>query len=323
MCHRLISMLLILSALTIPAARAQSAKWPSAPVRIVVAYPAGGPNDLIARAIGQQLTAAYQQPVIIENRPGASGTIGSEYVARATPDGYTLMLTATTHSMVNALYDKLSYDADKDFTAITKVGQSSLVLVVNPELPVRSVNELITLAKASPGKFAFASTGGGSTPHLAGEMFRLATNLDLIHVPYKGSAPAIVDLLGGQVQIMFETMPSAAPHIKSGKLRPIAVTTSTRSAEMPELPTISEAGLPGYEVSVWWGVVGPAKIPDTVAEQISQAVNKTLTTPEIRERFLKYSIEPVGTSPNQFQVALQNDIKKYAKIIKDGNIRAN
>ena len=317
--HRLISMLLALGALAISAAQAQPGKWPSAPVRIVVAYPAGGPNDLIARAIGQQLTATYQQPVIIENRPGASGTIGSEYVARATPDGYTLMLTATTHSMVNALYEKLSYDADKDFTAITKVGQSSLVLVVNPELPARSVNELIALAKASPGKFAFASTGGGSTPHLAGEMFRLATNLDLIHVPYKGSAPAIVDLLGGQVQIMFETMPSAAPH----KLRPIAVTTSTRSAEMPELPTISESGLPGYEVSVWWGVVGPAKIPAAVAELISQAVNKTLSTPEIRERFLKYSIEPVGSSPTQFQSALQSDIKKYAKIIKDGNIKAN
>ena len=320
--HRLISMLLALGALAISAAQAQPGKWPSAPVRIVVAYPAGGPNDLIARAIGQQLTATYQQPVIIENRPGASGTIGSEYVARATPDGYTLMLTATTHSMVNALYEKLSYDADKDFTAITKVGQSSLVLVVNPELPARSVNELIALAKASPGKFAFASTGGGSTPHLAGEMFRLATNLDLIHVPYKGSAPAIVDLLGGQVQIMFETMPSAAPHMKSGKLRPIAVTTSTRSAEMPELPTISESGLPGYEVSVWWGV-GPAKIPAAVAELISQAVNKTLSTPEIRERFLKYSIEPVGSSPTQFQSALQSDIKKYAKIIKDGNIKAN
>ena len=321
--HRLISMLLALGALAISAAQAQPGKWPSAPVRIVVAYPAGGPNDLIARAIGQQLTATYQQPVIIENRPGASGTIGSEYVARATPDGYTLMLTATTHSMVNALYEKLSYDADKDFTAITKVGQSSLVLVVNPELPARSVNELIALAKASPGKFAFASTGGGSTPHLAGEMFRLATNLDLIHVPYKGSAPAIVDLLGGQVQIMFETMPSAAPHMKSGKLRPIAVTTSTRSAEMPELPTISESGLPGYEVSVWWGVVGPAKIPAAVAELISQAVNKTLSTPEIRERFLKYSIEPVGSSPTQFQSALQSDIKKYAKIINDGNIKAN
>jgi len=321
--YHLTPLLLALSVLTPPVAQAQPTQWPSAQVRLIVAYPAGGPNDLIARAIGQQLTATYQQPVIVENRPGASGTIGSEYVARATPDGYTLMLTATTHSMVNALYDKLSYDADKDFTAITKVGQSSLVLVVNPELPARSVNELIALAKASPGKFAFASTGGGSTPHLAGEMFRLATNLDLIHVPYKGSAPAIVDLLGGQVQIMFETMPSAAPHIKSGKLRPIAVTTSTRSAEMPELPTISEAGLPGYEVSVWWGVVGPAKIPTRVAEQISQAVNKTLATPEIRERFLKYSIEAVGTSPDQFQVALQNDIKKYAKIIKDGNIRAN
>ena len=321
--HRFLSMLLALSALATPAAQAQTGKWPLAQVRIIVAYPAGGPNDLIARAIGQQLTATYQQPVIVENRPGASGTIGSEYVARAAPDGYTLMLSATTHSMVNALYDKLTYDADQDFTAITKVGQSSLVLVVNPDLPARSVKELIALAKAAPGKFAFASTGGGSTPHLAGEMFRIETNLDLIHVPYKGSAPAIVDLLGGQVQIMFETMPSAAPHIKSGKLRPIAVTTSTRSPEMPDLPTISESGLLGYEVSVWWGVLGPAKIPVALAEQISQAVNKTLTTPEIRERFLKYGIEAVGTSPSQFQVALQNDIKKYAKIIKDGNIKGN
>ena len=177
--YRLISVLLALSALAVPAARAQLNVWPSAPVRIIVAYPAGGPNDLIARAIAQQLTAIHQQPVIVENRAGASGTIGSEYTARAAPDGYTLMLAATTHSMVNALYEKLSYDADKDFTAITKVGQSSLVLVVNPDFPARSVNELIALAKASPGKFAFASTGSGSTPHLAGELFKLATNLNL------------------------------------------------------------------------------------------------------------------------------------------------
>ena len=302
---------------------AQSGDWPSGPVRIVVGYPAGGPNDLIARAVGQRLNTTLKQSVIIENRSGASGTIGSEYVARAVPDGYTLMLNATTHAMVNALYDKLPFDAEKDFTPITEVGKSSLVLVVNPELPVHSVKDLIALVGASPGKYAFASTGSGSTPHLSGEMFKQATGLDLIHVPYKGSAPAIVDLISGQVQIMFEVMPSAAPHIKSGKLRAIAVTTSTRNADMPELPTISESGLPGYEATVWWGIFGPAKMPASLSHKISNAVNATLTDPDIRERFAKLGIEPVGTTPEAFEAILQNDIRKYAKIIKEGNIHAN
>jgi len=233
------------------------------------------------------------------------------------------MLNATTHSMVNALYANLPFDADKDFTPITEVGKSSLVLVVNPQLPVHSVNDLIALVRASPGKYAFASTGSGSSPHLAGEMFKQATGLDLIHVPYKGSAPAIVDLMSGQVQIMFEVMPSAAPHIKSGKMRAIAVTTSARNADMPELPTISESGLPGYEVTVWWGIFGPAKMPAPLSDKISKAVNATLTDPEIRERFAKLGIEPVGTTPGEFQTMLQNDIAKYARIIKDGNIHAN
>ena len=308
---------------TISQVAAQSDDWPTGPIRIVVGYPPGGPNDLIARAIGQRLNSMLKQPVIIENRPGASGTIGSEYVARAMPDGYALMLNATTHSMVNALYDKLSFDADKDFTPITQVGKSSLVLVVNPELPVHSVGDLIALVRASPGRYAFASTGNGSSPHLAGEMFKQTTALDLIHVPYKGSAPAIVDLIGGQVQIMFEVMPSAAPHIKSGKLRAIAVSTSTRNAQMPELPTIDDSGLPGYEVTVWWGIFGPAKMPASLSEKISKSVNGTLADGEIRERFGKLGIEPVGTTPQAFQAMLQNDIRRYAKIIKDGNIHAN
>ena len=308
---------------TISQVAAQSDDWPTGPVRIVVGYPPGGPNDLIARAIGQRLNSMLKQPVIIENRPGTSGTIGLEYVARAMPDGYTLMLNATTHSMVNALYDKLSFDADKDFTPITQVGKSSLVLVVNPDLPVHSVGDLIAIVRASPGRYAFASTGNGSSPHLAGEMFKQTTALDLIHVPYKGSAPAIVDLIGGQVQIMFEVMPSAAPHIKSGKLRAIAVSTNTRNAQMPELPTIGDSGLPGYEVTVWWGIFGPAKMPASLSEKISKSVNGTLADAEIRERFGKLGIEPVGSTPQAFQAILQNDIRRYAKIIKDGNIHAN
>jgi tripartite-type tricarboxylate transporter receptor subunit TctC len=305
------------------AAGDKTVEWPDKPVKLVVGYPAGGPNDTIARAIGQRLMAADKQPVIVENKPGASGTIGSEYVARAAPDGYTLMLNATTHSMVNALYDKLSFDADRDFTPISMVGTSTLVLVANPDFPIRTVQDLIDKARAQPGKIAFASTGLGSSPHLAGEMFKQMMALDLIHVPYKGSAPAITDVIGGQVPIMFEALPSAAPFIKSGKLRAIAVTTNTRSAEFPDVPTMAQAGIPGFEITVWWGVFGPARIPPALATQISTAVNETLRTREIKTQFDALGITPAGSTPEQFRSVLQADIQKYGRIIKEAGIHAN
>jgi tripartite-type tricarboxylate transporter receptor subunit TctC len=268
------------------------------------------------------MSVALKQPVIIDNRPGASGTIGSEYVARAAPDGYTLMLNATTHAIVNALNEKLPFDADSDFTPISMVGRGSLVLVVHPDVPVHSVKDLVALAKASPGKIAFASTGSGSSPHLAGEMFMQAADVNLIHVPYKGSAPAISDLVGGQVQVMFEAMPSAAPHIKSGRLRAIAVSTAKRFPAMPELPTIAESGVPGFEVNVWWGIFAPAKLPRPLADRISAAVNATLSDPEIRARFATLGIEPAGTTSEEFRGVLQRDMKMYGKVIKDRGIRA-
>jgi tripartite-type tricarboxylate transporter receptor subunit TctC len=297
--------------------------WPDKPVKLVVGYPAGGPNDTIARGIGQRLAAAYKQPVIVENKPGASGTIGSEYVARAAPDGYTLMLNATTHSMVNALYSKLPFDADRDFTPVSMVGTSTLILVANPDFPIRTVQDLISRARAHPGKIAFASTGSGSSPHLAGEMFKQMLALDLTHVPYKGSAPAITDVIGGQVPIMFEALPSAAPFIKSGKLRAIAVTSGGRSAEFPDVPTMAEAGLPGFEITVWWGVFGPARMPPALAARISSAVNETLSTPEIKKQFHALGITPAGSTPESFRSVLQADIRKYGAIIKEANIHAN
>jgi len=300
-----------------------TAEWPDKPVKLVVGYPAGGPNDTIARAIGHQLTMTYKQPVIVENKPGASGNIGSEYVARAAPDGYTAMLNATTFSMVNALYQKLPFDADRDFTPISMVGTSTLVLVANPDSSIHSLQDLIDKARQQPGKVAFASTGIGSSPHLAGEMFKQMMGLDLLHVPYKGSAPAITDVIGGRVPIMFEALPSAAPFIKSGKLRAIAVTAGQRSAAFPNIPTMAEAGMPDFEITVWWGVFGPAGMPPTLANRMSAAVNATLDTPDIKAQFAALGITPAGSTPDQFRSVLRADIKKYGKIIKEANIHAN
>jgi len=319
--NTLLMLLLVLPALS--GAPANAEQWPAKPVKMVVGYPAGGPNDTIARAIGQRLTAAHEQPVIVENRPGASGTIGSEYVARAAPDGYTLMLNATTHSMVNALYEKLPFNADRDFTPISMVGTSSLVLVVNSDFPARTVQELIALARERPGKIAFASTGSGSSPHLAGEMFKQMMKLDLIHVPYRGSAPAITDVVGGQVPIMFEALPSAAPFIKSGKLRAIAVTTAARSKDFPDIPTMAEAGLPDFEITVWWGVFGPAGMQDRLAARISTEVNETLQTPKIEAQFNALGITPAGTTPKAFKSRFQADVRKYATIIREAGIHGN
>jgi tripartite-type tricarboxylate transporter receptor subunit TctC len=297
-----------------------AAAWPTGLVRIVVGYPPGGPNDLVARAVGQQLGIETKQPVIIDNRAGASGIIGAEYVARAAPDGQTLMLNASTHTTLNALYPKLSFDAYNDFTPITMVGTSTLVLVVNPEVPARTLKELIALIESRPGKIAFASTGFGGTPHLAGEMFKQMGHLDITHVPYKGSAPAMTDLLGGQVQMMIETLPSAAPQIRAGKIRALAVTSARRSPGLPDVPTMAEAGLPGFDMTVWWGIFGPARMAPALADRIGVLVNDTLKTTEIRERFASLAIEPAGTTTEGFRAVLRADIDKYAKVIKEGNI---
>lgn len=303
--------------------QAPAANWPTKMVKIVVGYPAGGPNDIIARAIAQKIHVATDQPVIVENRPGASGTIGSDFVAKAHADGHTLIMNATTHSMVNALYEKLPFDADKDFTPITLVGESTLVLIVRNDQPAKNLTELLATARSQAGKLSFASTGAGSSPHLAGEMLRQMSKADITHVPYKGSAPAMTDLLGGQVTMMFEPLPSALPHIKAGKLRPIGVTSNKRIRELPEVPTMAEGGLPGFDITVWWGLLGPASMPPGLAQKIATTVNASLATPDVRNMFDTLGITPVGTTPAEFRSVLQKDIAKYGQVIREGGIRAN
>ncbi|VTU33562.1 Argininosuccinate lyase [Variovorax sp. PBL-H6] len=305
------------------AAQIPAAEWPKKVVKIVVGYAPGGPNDIIARALGQKVSAALGQPVIVENRPGASGTIASDYVARSPADGYTLIMNATTHSMANALYEKLPFDADRDFTPITLVGESTLVLVVRQDQPEKTLAELLNTARSQPGKLSFASTGAGSSPHLAGEMLRQLGKVDLTHVPYKGSAPAMNDLLGGQVTMMFEPLPSALPHIRAGQLRPVGVTSGKRIRELPDVPTMTEAGVPGFDITVWWGLFGPARMPPAVVQKIGMTVNTALSAPDIRERFDTLGITPVGTTSTEFRSVLLKDIAKYGKVIREGGIHAN
>lgn len=306
----------IAAALTACAAFAQApaADWPTKMVKIVVGYPAGGPNDVIARAIAQKVNAATGQPVIVDNRPGASGTIGSDYVAKSAPDGSTLVMNATTHSMVNALYEKLPFDADKDFTPITLVGESTLVLIVRNDQPAKNLAELLATARSQPGRVSFGSTGAGSSPHLAGEMLRQLSKADITHVPYKGSAPAMIDLLGGQITLMFEPLPSALPQIKAGKLRALGVTGTKRLASAPDLPTIAET-VPGYEVLSWYGLHVPKGTPPAIVNRLHRELSTIVRKPEISERLAGLGIEPEGNSPDEFLAQIKAEIAAWGKVI--------
>jgi tripartite-type tricarboxylate transporter receptor subunit TctC len=291
--------------------------YPSKPIRLVVPFPAGGPLDVIARAIGQKLSLAWGQPVIIDNRPGAGGNIGADLVAKSAPDGYTILEGAlSTHAVNVSLYSKLPYDPIKDFAPITLVAVTPNVLVLNPSVPANSVAELIAYARANPGKLAFGSGGNGSAGHLAGELFKTEAKLDIVHVPYKGSAPAMQDLLGGQIQLMFDNLASSMQQVRAGKLKAIAVTTAKRSPLVPDLPTLAETGLPGFDIYTWWGFLAPAGTPKEIIAKWNAEVTRILGTPEMQAYFAQQGAEPSPTSPEQFMALIQSEIPKYAKIIK-------
>ena len=297
------------------AATAQA--YPTKPIRIIVPFPPGGATDILARAVGLELTKALGQPVPIENHGGAGGNIGADMVAKSAPDGYTLvMATVGTHAINMSLYSKMPYDTVKDFAPVTLVASVPNVLVVHPSVPVKTVTDLIELAKAKPGQINFASSGNGTSIHLSGELFKTMAGVSMVHVPYKGSAPAVADLLGGQVQLMFDNMPSSLPHIKAGKLRAIAVTSAKRSPALPDLPTIAEAGLPGYEASSWFGVLAPAGTPREIITRLNQTIVASLRTPAMNERLSSQGAEPVGNTPEQFASFIQAEIAKWAKVIK-------
>jgi tripartite-type tricarboxylate transporter receptor subunit TctC len=296
--------------------------YPSKPVRMVVGFPPGGGTDVVARVISAKLQEWYGQPVLVENRPGATGTIGADAVAKSAPDGYTLIMGhVNSHGIAPNLFPKLPYDAIKDFAAVSYVGYVPNVLAIHPSVQAKSVKELVDLAKANPGKMNYASSGNGSTQHLAGEMFKQLTGTSIVHVPYKGSGDAIKDLLAGTVNMNFDTMPPVLPHIQAGKLRGLAISTPKRLPQLPDVPTFEEAGIRGFDVTNWYGVMAPGGTPREIVQKLNADINKAMQVPEVRAR-----LEAVGTQLNeqsaaQFESFMKAEVAKYAKLIKSANIR--
>ena len=296
--------------------------YPARPIRFVVPLSAGA-ADTLARTIGQKLGEAWGQPVVVENRPGAGTTLGTEVVARSTPDGHTLLMATFSHAVNATFYKKLPYDTLKSFSAVTLVASAPNVLVVNPSMQAKSVAELIALAKAQPGKLNFASAGNGSSSHLAGELFKSMTGVAIVHIPYKGAAPALNDLLGGHVDMAFDPLPSSIGNIRAGKLTALAVTTGNRAPLLANVPTLSEAGAPGYELNGWSGILVPAGTPRQIINRLHAEVTKILQLPEVRDRFENLAFQTIGNTPQQFQAFIQAEVMKWGKVVKAANISAD
>jgi tripartite-type tricarboxylate transporter receptor subunit TctC len=302
------------------AAAAQT--WPAKPVRIVVGYPPGGPTDVLARIVAQKLTESWGQQVLVDNRPGASGMIGAEVTVRAAPDGYTLLMVPVTYAVTPSLYPKMSYDAVRDLAPVAQVAAAPFMLVVHPTLPVKTVKDLIALARSSPGQLNYASASTGGMPHLAGELFNTMTGVKMVHIPYKGAAPATTDLLSGQVSLMFNNMLSAMPHVKNNRLRAVAVTSTKRSAAVPELPTIAET-VPGYEASGWYAALAPAATPRELITRLNNDMNRVMKMPDVTQRLAGDGVEAVGTTAEQFGRYLQQEIVKWGKVVKASGAKAD
>jgi tripartite-type tricarboxylate transporter receptor subunit TctC len=291
--------------------------YPSRPIHFIVPYPAGGPLDTVARLLGQKVSESVHQPVVVENRPGAGGNIGADAVAKSAPDGYTILMGAVaTHAINPTLYSNIPYDPVKDFAPVTEVAWTPNVLVVNPKLPVHDVKEFIAYAKAHPGELNFGSGSTGSAGHLAGELFKTMAGVKMVHVPYKGAGPAMQDLIGGQIQLMFDNLASSLGQIRAGKVRALAVTTAKRSSLAPELPTIAESGLPGFDISTWFGIFAPGGTPRPIVDRLHDAFVKALDAPDVQATMKKMGAEPVGNTPEQFAAFIQSEAKKYARVIK-------
>src|SRR6266446_4740944 len=310
-----------LAALAISAS-AQAQVYPAKPIRMIVAYPPGGGTDIVGRMVAQKLGETLGQSVVVENRGGASGNIGTELAARIAPDGYTILMGNVAPNAINvSLFKNLPFDPVADFAPVSLVASTPNILVVHPATPARTVKEVIALAKAKPGTLNFASAGMGSSSHLAGELFRILAGAEIVHVPYKGAGPAMVDVLSGQIQLYFATMPAAMPHVKSGKLAPVAVTSVKRSQALPELPTIAESGVTGYEASTWYGLLAPAHTPGAVIARLHEGVVKILADPALHEGLAEQGFEPVGSSPEEFGAHIKSEIAKWSRVIRDAGIR--
>ena len=312
---------LLLIAVLIPSlAAAQS--YPAKPIRIIVSYPAGGANDIVARSVGQKLNELLGASIVVDNRSGAGGTIGADVAAKAPADGYTLLMAAGAHTLAPSLYIKMPYDIVRDFAPISISAKSTYLLVVHPSVPAHSVKELIALARATPGRFNYASSGIGAPPHLAGEMFNTLAKVQMVHVAYKGDTPAIADLLGGHVDLAFLAVSATSPHIKAGKLRALAVTGAQRTPVMPDLPTIAEAGgLKEFDISTWWGLLTPAGTPADAISKLSAAMAKIAAMPDIKTRFGELGVEAASDTPDQFGAFIKSEIQKFAKLAKLAGVK--
>ncbi len=301
---------------------AQPANWPSKPITYVVPFAPGGTTDILARLIGEKLSKSLGQPIVVENRPGAGGNIGSGFVAKAAPDGYTILGgTISSHAINVSLYPDLPYDPEKNFAPITLIGSLANVVAVNANSPIKTVQELIAEAKAKPGALTFASSGAGTSQHLSGELFKRMAGVEITHVPYKGSAPALQDLLGGHIAMVFDNVVSVASLIKSGKVRPLAVTSLNRIKTFPEIPTVAESGLPGYEVVSWQGIFAPAGTPPDIIKRLNQEIVAILKMPDVAERMDTLGLEPVGNTPEEFAKFQKAEIAKWAKVVKEAGVK--
>lgn len=295
--------------------------YPTKPVKIIVAYPAGGANDIVARTMGQELSRELGQPVVIENKSGAAGTVGADVAAKAPADGYTLFMAAGAHTLAPSLHVSLPYDIVRDFQPVSLAAVGTYLLVVHPSVEAKSVKELIALAKAKPGALNFASSGVGAPPHLAGVMFQKLADVKLNHVPYRGDTPAIADLIAGHVQLAFLSIQPLIPQVKAGKLRALAITSGKRSAALPELPTIAESGLPGYDIGTWWGLLAPAKTPGPIVERLAAAMQKATAVPAVKERFAAGGIAVQSNAPREFAAMIKSEVERYRELASAAGVK--
>ncbi len=308
--------IVIVFGLALMAAAANAENYPQRPLRMIVPFSAGGATDIVARAVGQRLTEVSGQPTVIDNRGGAGGVIGTDLVAKAAPDGYTLLMATAANPANSFLVRGLPYDFGRDFTAVSLVTLSPYLLSVHPSVQAKSVAELVALAKKKSSVLNYGSAGTGSSQHLVGIMFNLQAGTDIVHIPYKGSAPAITDLVGGQIQVLFVTIPGALPFIKTGRIRPLAITSARRSTGMPEVATISESGLPGFDMSGWFGLIAPRKVPADVIKYLSENVARIVNTREMKELLTGMGLEPVGNSAREYNAFIAEELKKYEKLVR-------
>lgn len=299
---------------------AMAQAWPAKTISLVVPFPSGGTTDVLARAVGVELSKSLGQPVIVESKPGAGATLGADFVSKAKPDGYTLLMGAVHHTIATSVYKKLPYSFHKDFAPVTTVALVPNILVINPATPAKNVAELVSYAKANPGKLTFGSNGNGTAQHLIGAQFEVMSGVEILHVPYKGSGPLTTDLLGGQISMSFDTITPVLQHIKAGKLRPLAVTTAKRSSTLPDVPTLDESGMKGFNLGTWFGILAPAATPKDIVVRLNTEIVKIINSPDFKKKMAEIGAEPVGNTPEQMTAQIKEDTDRYAKLVKDAKV---